>query len=83
MKLCYKVCTSKCVEVDFQQIYDYIRTQNPNFSLEDIEWSFRDSVDYYLRVLYKAWDFRSEDNEYKTEDLCIAWSKWLKKYAEV
>ena len=47
MKLCYKVCISKCVEVDFQQIYDYIRTQNPNFSLEDIEWSFRDSVDYY------------------------------------
>jgi hypothetical protein len=66
--------------VDFQQIYDYIRTQNPDFSLEDIEWSFRDSVDYYLRVLYGAWDFMSEDNEYRTEDLCIAWSKWLKKH---
>ena len=51
MKLCYKVCTSKCIEVDFQQIYDFIRTRNPEFSLEDIEWSFRDSVDYYLRVL--------------------------------
>ena len=83
MKLCYKVCTSKCVEVDFQQIYDYIKTHNPDFSLEDVEWSFRDSVDYYLRVLYGAWDFMSEDNEYRTEDLCIAWSKWLKKYEEV
>ena len=83
MKLCYKVCTSKCIEVDFQQIYDYIRTRNPEFSLEDIEWSFRDSVDYYLRVLYDAFDFMAADNEYRVEDLCIAWSKWLKKYAEV
>jgi hypothetical protein len=83
MKLCYKVCTSKCIEVDFRQIYDYIRTQNPNFSLEGIEWSFRDSVDYYLRVLYSAWDFNAADNEYRTEDLCISWSKWLKKNAEV
>lgn len=83
MKLCYKVCTSKCIEVDFQQIYDYIKTHNPDFSLEDIEWSFRDCVDYYLRVLYDAWDFMTEDNEYRTEDLCIAWSKWLKKYEEI
>ena len=83
MKLCYKVCTAKCIEVNFQQIYDYIRTHNPNFSLEDIEWSFRDYVDYYLKTLYDAPDFYTADNEYRVEDLCIAWSKWLKKYAEV
>ncbi|MEE1516158.1 MAG: hypothetical protein UF228_01000 [Lachnospiraceae bacterium] len=44
---------------------------------------FCDDIDYYIKTLYDAPDFYAADNEYRTEDLCIAWSKWLKKYAEV
>lgn len=83
MKLCYKVYTSKCIDVEFQRIYDYIKSENPNASSFDIYWMFCDNVDYYIRTLYDAPDFIAADNEYRTEDLCIAWSKWLKKYAEV
>ena len=83
MKLCYKVCTTKCVDIEFQRIYDYIKSENPNASSFDIYWMFCDNVDYYIRTLYDAPDFIAADNEYRTEDLCIAWSKWLKKYAEV
>ena len=83
MKLCYKVCTSKCIDIEFQRIYDYIKSENPNASSFDIYWMFCDNVDYYIRTLYDAPDFIAADNEYRTEDLCIAWSKWLKKYAEV
>ena len=83
MKLCYKVCTSKCIDIEFQRIYDYIKSENPNASSFDIYWMFCDNVDYYIRTLYDAPDFIVADNEYRTEDLCIAWSKWLKKYAEV
>ena len=83
MKLCYKVYTSKCIDIEFQRIYDYIKSENPNASSFDIYWMFCDNVDYYIRTLYDAPDFIAADNEYRTEDLCIAWSKWLKKYAEV
>ena len=83
MRLYYKVYTSKCVDVEFQHIYDYIKSENPNASSYDIYWMFCDNVDYYIRTLYDAPDFIAADNEYRTEDLCIAWSKWLKKYAEV
>ena len=83
MKLYYKVCTSKCVDIDFQHIYDYIKSENPKASLDDIYWMFCDDVDYYIKTIYDATDFYAADNEYRTEDLCIAWSKWLKKYAEV
>lgn len=83
MKLCYKVCTSKCIDIEFQRIYDYIKSENPNASSFDIYWMFCDNVDYYIRTLYDAPDFIAADNEYRAEDLCIAWSKWLKKYAEV
>lgn len=83
MKLCYKICTTKCVDVEFQRIYDYIKSENPNASVEDIHWMFCDDVDYYIQTLYDAPDFYAADNEYRVEDLCIAWSKWLKKYAEV
>lgn len=83
MKLCYKVCTSKCIDIEFQRIYDYIKSENPNASSFDIYWMFCDNVDYYIRTLYDAPDFIAADNEYRTEDLCIAWSKWLKKYAEI
>ena len=83
MKLCYTVCTTKCVDIEFQRIYDYIKSENPNASSFDIYWMFCDNVDYYIRTLYDAPDFIAADNEYRTEDLCIAWSKWLKKYAEI
>lgn len=83
MKLCYKVCTSKCIDIEFQRIYDYIKSENPNASSFDIYWMFCDNVDYYIRTLYDAPDFIAADNEYRTEDLCIAWSKWLKIYAEI
>lgn len=83
MKLCYKVCTTKCVDIEFQRIYDYIKSENPNASVEDIYWMFCDDVDYYIKTLYDAPDFYAVDNEYRIEDLCISWSKWLKKNAEV
>ena len=51
--------------------------------MQDIYWMFCDDVDYYITTLYDAPDFYAADNEYRIEDLCIAWSKWLKKNAEV
>ena len=83
MKLCYKVYTSKCIDIEFQRIYDYIKSENPNASSFDIYWMFCDNVDYYIKTLYDAPDFYAADNEYRIEDLCISWSKWLKKNAEV
>ena len=83
MKLWYKICTSKCVDVEFQRIYDYIKSENPNASVEDVYWMFCDDVDHYIQTLCDAPDFNAADNEYRTEDLCIAWSKWLKKNAEI
>ena len=50
MKLCYKVCTSKCVDIEFQHIYDYIKSENPNASVEDIYWMFCNDVDYYIKL---------------------------------
>lgn len=83
MKLCYKISTSKCVDIEFQHIYDYIKSENPDASLDDIYWMFCDDVQYYIQTLYDAPDFYEADNERKVEDLCVLWSKWLKKNAEI
>ena len=71
MKLCYKVCIAKCIEVNFQQIYDYIRTHNPNFSLEDIEWLKRNAEDYVVTCYDKG--------ELDSEGLLMAFRKAMEE----
>lgn len=83
MKFCYKVIQSKCVEIDFQQIYDYIRNEHPTFSLEDIDSEFCDNVEHYLKTLFNADDFVEDTNDYKADDLCVIWTKWLYKNGKI
>lgn len=80
MKFWYEVIESHCIDIDFQEVYNYIHDNEPNIDNHyDIYLAFIDNYPYYLDKLYKLEDFVEEDNDLVIQELIDSWGDWLEE----
>lgn len=80
MKFWYEIIESRCIDVDFQKVYDYIRDNESNINNHyDVYLEFINNYSYYLDKLYKLEDFVEEDNDHAVQELINSWKDWLEE----
>ena len=80
MDFWYHVISCEKIKIDFQEIFDEIREQNPDeTSISRIDDEFCDNTVYYLQCLYNCQDLDEEDNEYQLDELIKQWQDWLEE----
>lgn len=77
MKFNYIVQEAKSIEIDFQDIFDYIKSEDPEADWKEIMYIFSEDIEYYLKVIYKCMDLEEEYNEYELLELNDAWEAWV------
>lgn len=77
MKFNYIIQEAKSIEIDFQDIFDYIKSEDPEADWEEIMCIFSDNIEYYLKNIYKCMDLEEEYNEYELLELNDAWEAWV------
>lgn len=80
MKYWYEVVTFEFVDIDFQEIYDFIKEEEPQFTdLCDIYLEFIDNMEYYIKSVYNAEDLEGEDNEDFLKEVQKGWEEFLEE----
>lgn len=81
MKYWYKVVTFEFVDIDFQEIYDFIKKEEPQFTdLYDIYLEFIDNIEYYIKSVYKNIDdLESDDNDNFFNEVQKGWEEFLEE----
>lgn len=83
MKFWYDIIDTRCLEINFEEIYDIIKDRlledEPEVSTYDIYQEFIDNVQYYINVIYRVDDFDESENESNVEDLVCCWEQWLEE----
>ena len=79
MKFWYKIVTFGFVDIDFQEIYNYIKSDNPDIKTYDVYNTFIDNVTFYLRSIYGCEDLEEDDNEHNINELIDSWGDWLEE----
>jgi hypothetical protein len=77
MNFNYDVTISRSINIDFQDIFDYIKSEDPDAQIESIYYDFLDNTSMYLRSIYKCEDLDEDTNEYEITDLTEKWEYWL------
>lgn len=73
----YNVIENRNIEIDFQDIFDYIKSEDSNLTTAEIYNTFLDNATWYLRSIYKCEDLDEDTNEYEITDLTEKWEYWL------
>lgn len=73
----YNVIENRNIEIDFQDIFDYIKSEDSNLTTAEIYYTFLDDIAGYLRSIYKCEDLDEDTNEYEIIDLAENWRYWL------
>ena len=81
MKYWYEVVTLEFVDIDFQEVFDFIKEKEQLTELYDIYIEFLDNMDYYIRSIYKHTDdsLVSEDNSNFFDEVQKGWEEFLEK----
>ena len=83
MKFYYDVIESYEIYIDFQDIYDHIKSEYPDYSNYAIYEHFIENVEYLLTEIYKCYDFVAYDNDRNVNDLVNRWGQWFdEKFGE-
>ena len=81
MKYWYEVVTLEFVDIDFQEVFDFIKEKEQLTELYDIYIEFLDNMDYYIRSIYKHTDdsLVGEDNSNFFDEVQKGWEEFLEK----
>ena len=81
MKYWYEVITSECVDIDFQEVFDFIMKESGLTDMDDLYYEFLDNMVYYITSIYKYTESTlvDEDNDYFFEEVQKGWEKFLEK----
>ena len=81
MKYWYEVITSECVNIDFQEVFDFIKKESNLTDIDDLYYEFIDNMGYYIRSIYKHTDesLVSEDNDNFFDEVKKGWEEFLEK----
>ena len=83
MKFYYDVIDSYEIDIDFQDIYNYIKSNHPDYSNYSIYDYFVTNVEYILITIYKCYDFIEYDNTGTIDDMINYWEQWFnEKFGE-
>lgn len=82
MKFIYNVVDTDMVDVDFQEIFNYVSKGLQNPSVSDVFNDFIENAGYYIRGIYGG-SFEEAFNELELEELFTAFENWLnEKFGE-
>lgn len=82
MKFIYNIIDTDMVEVDFQEIFNYVSEELENPSTLDVFNDFAENAGYYIRSIYDD-NFEEVFNELELEELFTAFENWLnEKFGE-
>jgi hypothetical protein len=79
MKFYYDVIESYEIDIDFQDIYDYIKSDLPSYSNYAIYEHFISNVECILTAVYGCNDFVEFDNEGNVDNMLNYWEQWFDK----
>lgn len=77
MNFNYDVTIGRSIDIDFQDIFDYIKSEDPDAPIESIYYDFMDNTSIYLKSIYKCEDLDEDINEYALIHLTDQWEDWL------
>ena len=76
----YEVITTEFVDIDFQEIFDFVKKESKLTDIDDLYYEFLDSMGYYIRSIYsRTDDLVDEDNDYFFQEVEKDWSEFLKE----
>lgn len=82
MKFIYNIVDTDMVDVDFQEIFNYVSKELENPSVFDVYENFIENAGYYIRSIYDD-NFEEEVNDTELGELFIAFENWLdEKFGE-
>lgn len=81
MKYWYEVITTEFVDIDFQEVFDFIKKEEQLSELYDIYVEFIDNMGYYIRSIYKHTDddLVNGDNDNFFDEVQKGWEKFLEE----
>ena len=81
MKYWYEVITLEFVDIDFQEVFDFIKKEEQLSELYDIYVEFIDNMGYYIRSIYKHTDENlvDGDNDCFFNEVQEGWDKFLEE----
>ena len=78
MKFFYNIVNTDTIDINFQEIFDYVSKGLDNPSVLDVFNEFTENVGYYIRSIYDD-NFEEDYNIFEIEDLITALEKWLEE----
>jgi len=77
----YEVTISKCVDIDFQKIFDFVKKESKSTDIDSIYIQFLDNMGYYIRSVYNETDndLIDEDNDCFFDEVQEGWEEFLEK----
>ena len=81
MKYWYEVITTEFVDIDFQEVFDFIKKEEQLSELYDIYVEFIENMGYYIRSIYKHTDddLVNGDNDNFFDEVQKGWEKFLEE----
>ena len=76
----YEVITTEFVDIDFQEIFDFVKKESKLTDIDSIYNEFIDNMGYYIRSVYsRADDLVDEDNDYFFQEVENDWGDFLEE----
>ena len=76
----YEVITTEFVDIDFQEIFDFIKKESKLTDIDSIYNEFIDNMGYYIRSVYSSTDdLVDEDNGYFFQEIENDWGDFLEE----
>lgn len=81
MKYWYEVITLEFVDIDFQEVFDFIKKESNITDIDELYYEFIDNMGYYIRSIYKYTEdtLVSEDNDNFFDEVQKGWEKFLEE----
>ena len=76
----YEVITTEFVDIDFQEIFDFVKKESKLTDIDSIYNEFIDNMGYYIRSVYsKTDDLVDEDNDCFFQEIENDWGDFLEE----
>ena len=82
MKYWYEVITVESVDIDFQEVFDFIKKESGSTDMDELYYEFLDNMVYYITSIYKYTESTLVDdgnNEFFFDEVQKGWDKFLEE----
>lgn len=82
MKYWYEVITLKFVDIDFQEVFDFIKKESNITDIDELYYEFIDNMAHYITSIYKYTESTlvdDGDNDNFFDEVQKGWEKFLEE----